>query len=153
LTGTGMAFPWEVLHNAPLASGNIVEDMQLGLDLALAGRSPMFCGTARVRSELPATSGAADSQRTRWIHGHLNTLTRQAPRLLAAAVGRGRPDLFGLALEVSVPPLSLLLLAGALAAGILTVGALLGGPTLPAVIAVSGGVLATAALFFAWLRF
>src|SRR5688572_3435370 len=37
LTGTGMAFPWQIIRDAPLASGNIVEDMQLGLDLAVAG--------------------------------------------------------------------------------------------------------------------
>ena len=86
LTGTGMAFPWNLLDGAPLASGNIVEDMQLGIDVALAGRPPVFCGEARVRSELPASSGAAATQRTRWIHGHLTTLTTQAPRLLAAAV-------------------------------------------------------------------
>src|SRR5262249_47935877 len=28
LTGTGMAFPWNVISDAKLASGNIVEDMQ-----------------------------------------------------------------------------------------------------------------------------
>jgi cellulose synthase/poly-beta-1,6-N-acetylglucosamine synthase-like glycosyltransferase len=153
LTGTGMAFPWELLHNAPIASGNIVEDMQLGIDLALAGRPPMFCATAQVRSELPATSRAAASQRTRWIHGHLTTLTTQAPRLLATAVRRGRPALLGLALEVSVPPLSLLVLAGLLALALLTVGALFGGPALPAVIAASAGVLTASALLFTWARF
>jgi cellulose synthase/poly-beta-1,6-N-acetylglucosamine synthase-like glycosyltransferase len=153
LTGTGMAFPWELLRRAPLASGNIVEDMQLGIDLALAGRPPLYCGAARVRSELPATSGAAASQRTRWIHGHLTTLTTQAHRLLAAAVRRGRPVLLGLALEVGVPPLSLLVLAGLLASTVLTVGALLGGPALPALIAVSGGVLMASALLLTWARF
>jgi cellulose synthase/poly-beta-1,6-N-acetylglucosamine synthase-like glycosyltransferase len=153
LTGTGMAFPWELLHGAPLASGNIVEDMQLGLDLAIAGASPMFCGSARVRSELPATSGAATSQRTRWIHGHLTTLTTQAPRLFAAAARHGRLDLLGLALEVSVPPLSLLVLAGTVAAVALTVGWLLGGPALPALITISAGLWTALILLLAWARF
>jgi glycosyltransferase involved in cell wall biosynthesis len=43
LTGTGMAMPWAVVRDAPLASGNIVEDMQLGLDLAVAGHSSRRC--------------------------------------------------------------------------------------------------------------
>jgi cellulose synthase/poly-beta-1,6-N-acetylglucosamine synthase-like glycosyltransferase len=30
LMGTGMAFPWDVLREAPLASGHIVEDLRLG---------------------------------------------------------------------------------------------------------------------------
>src|SRR5205085_11222499 len=42
LTGSGMAVPWAILRNAPLASGNIVEDMRLGIDLALAGHPPLF---------------------------------------------------------------------------------------------------------------
>ncbi len=32
--GTGMAFPWPLIRDAPLAIGHLVEDMQLGLDLA-----------------------------------------------------------------------------------------------------------------------
>src|SRR5262249_40924710 len=46
LTGTGMAMPWAAVRDAPLASGNIVEDMQLGLDLAVAGHLPRFCPEA-----------------------------------------------------------------------------------------------------------
>jgi hypothetical protein len=43
LMGTGMAFVWPQLAGAPLASGHLVEDMQLGLDLAAAGAPPRFC--------------------------------------------------------------------------------------------------------------
>ena len=108
LTGSGMAFPWQVLHSAPLASGNIVEDMQLGLDLALAGHPPQLCAEARVDGVLPSGRDAAYRQRTRWEHGHLRTLLTQVPRLLGAAVRRCRLDLLALALELSVPPLSVL---------------------------------------------
>jgi hypothetical protein len=41
--GTGMAFPWHVIAAAPLASGHLVEDLQLGVALALAGTPPLFC--------------------------------------------------------------------------------------------------------------
>ena len=37
LYGTGMAFPWSVISTVFLANGNIVEDMQLAIDLAIAG--------------------------------------------------------------------------------------------------------------------
>jgi cellulose synthase/poly-beta-1,6-N-acetylglucosamine synthase-like glycosyltransferase len=110
LTGTGMAFPWNVLKNAPLASGNIVEDMQLGLDLAIAKTPPMFCEDARVTGTLPDIASAVVSQRTRWEHGHLQTLMQQVPRLLLAAFEQRRLDLLGLALEVSIPPLTMLVL-------------------------------------------
>ena len=96
LTGAGMAFPWALLRGAALAHGNIVEDMQLGLDLAAAGCPPRFCPEARVRSEFPSSRKAAAGQRTRWEHGHLQTLLRQAPRLAAAALLRRRLDLLGL---------------------------------------------------------
>jgi cellulose synthase/poly-beta-1,6-N-acetylglucosamine synthase-like glycosyltransferase len=151
LTGSGMAFPWELLRAASLASGNLVEDMQLGIDLALAGRAPVFCPDAMVRSELPAGHVAATSQRTRWIHGHLRTLVTQAPQLLAAALLRRRPDLLAFAMELSVPPLSLLVLGGALALATLSAGWLFGGPGLPAAAATAVGTAGLAALFVAWL--
>jgi hypothetical protein len=43
LMGTGMAFPWDIIRSAELASGFIVEDLKLGLDLADAGHPPVFC--------------------------------------------------------------------------------------------------------------
>ena len=43
LTGTGMAFPWSVIREVSLASSNIVEDMQMSLDLAIAG-TPFLAG-------------------------------------------------------------------------------------------------------------
>lgn len=110
LTGSGMAFPWPVIQNAPLASGHLVEDMQLGLDLAVAGHAPVFCERALVTSEFPSSDEGLSSQRTRWEHGHLGTIQSQLPRLLAQAVRQRRTGLLGLALDLSVPPLSSLIL-------------------------------------------
>lgn len=110
LMGTGMALPWPVLRRAPLASGNIVEDLQLGVDLALAGSPPLLCAEAVVRSWFPSSVDAANSQRTRWEHGHIATLTSQVPRLVVAACRQRRPVLLAIAAELAVPPLSLLLL-------------------------------------------
>jgi cellulose synthase/poly-beta-1,6-N-acetylglucosamine synthase-like glycosyltransferase len=149
LTGAGMAFPWEVLRPAPLASGHIAEDTQLSVDLARAGHPPQFCCQARLDSVLPSGRDAAYRQRTRWEHGHLRILLTQVPRLLASAVRRGRPALLGLALELSIPPLSVLgLLYLATACMWFVVRSPLSGLVLG-----SEALLAGAAVLAAWARF
>ncbi|HMC10455.1 MAG TPA: glycosyltransferase family 2 protein [Pirellulaceae bacterium] len=111
LTGTGMALPWRLAQRAKLAAGNVVEDMQLGIDLALAGQPPMFLPEARVDSPLPQQRAAARTQRTRWEHGHLKTILKQTPRLLGLAIKHRRIDLAWLALDLAIPPLALLVVA------------------------------------------
>ena len=54
LMGTGMAFPWDVICTADLASGHIVEDLKLGLELTAGGWPPLFCPSAVVSSAFPA---------------------------------------------------------------------------------------------------
>src|SRR5947207_6900556 len=126
LTGTGMALPRSVLRHVSLASGNLVEDMQLGLDLALAGCAPKLCLDAQVIGRLPSDTQAALGQRRRWEHGHLRTILVQVPRLLCLGLVRLRPAAWAMALDLIVPPLSHLLVLLLLAAGSL---ALLAGVT------------------------
>src|SRR5207237_10906241 len=64
LMGTGMAFPWEIIARMPLATANLVEDMQLGLDLSVHGSPPSLCLEARVQGQLPSGRRAATTQRT-----------------------------------------------------------------------------------------
>jgi glycosyltransferase involved in cell wall biosynthesis len=111
LTGTGMAFPWKVITDINVAHGNIVEDMQLGIDCTLVGFPPMLCEQAIVYSDFPEQgSEAEDTQRIRWEHGHLITIIQQVPKLITLAIIRKDWRLFGLALDIGVPPLSLLVL-------------------------------------------
>ncbi len=110
LMGTGMAFPWVVIDKAELASDHIVEDLKLGIDLAKQGTPPLFCPEAEVISYFPASEEGVASQRTRWVHGHLGMIVSEAPGLLATGILRGKPGLIALALDLSVPPLSLLTL-------------------------------------------
>jgi cellulose synthase/poly-beta-1,6-N-acetylglucosamine synthase-like glycosyltransferase len=153
LLSNGCAFPWTRLRYAPLATGNVVEDMKLSLDLAIAGKSPRYCPEARVSSEAPRGSHAVQTQRRRWEHGHLRTLLTQSPRLFMEAVRQRRVDLFGLALELSVPPLSLLFLIW----GIACLGALLwwgwGGNVLPAAVLACAGCATLLAILAAWVKF
>lgn len=109
LTGTGMAFPWALIKDASFGGDNLVEDMQLGIDLAIAGAGPVLCAEALVYSE-SAPDTAAVEQRTRWEHGHLNTIRTQSVRLFREAFKQKRWDLFVLGLEVSVPPLAMLVM-------------------------------------------
>lgn len=153
LTGTGMAFPWEVIHHSPLASGNIVEDMQLGLDLAIQGYAPLFCGEAKVVGHLPSQNKAATSQRTRWEHGHLQTLLTQCPRLLKASVRTGRYDLLAIALDLLIPPLSLLMMLWGLGFLITGIGIWVGLTPLPFVVMILQGLLIFISIYLGWFAF
>lgn len=110
LTGSGMAFPWGLLEQAPAMGSYLVEDMLLGIELALRGKPPLFCPEASIESELPVDGQAQQGQRRRWEHGHLNTLLEQGPRLLREGWKRRDLQLVGLGLDLLVPPLSLLVL-------------------------------------------
>ncbi len=124
-----MACPWELFELVDLETDCIVEDMELGV-------------------ALPQRDDAAKSQCTRWEHGHIETILRYVPRLLAKGVRTGRIDLIALGLDLAVPPLSLLVImiltTGALGAG----SWLVGGSMVPGVlsaaqlVAVAIGVVA-----------
>ncbi|MBX2805689.1 MAG: glycosyltransferase family 2 protein [Hyphomicrobiales bacterium] len=111
LMGTGMAFPWDILVKARLGTDNIVEDIALGLELAESGRAPLFLPAARVLSTFPESAEGQNTQRARWERGHLNIIARQVPSLLARAAANGNLNLFTLAADIAVPPLTFLLFA------------------------------------------
>lgn len=110
LMGTGMAFPWECISTATLATGHIVEDLKLGIDLARAGTPPLFCPEALVTSDFPISSEGVQSQRTRWEHGHLSVIFSEAPRLFLNSLAALNVNSIAMALDLSVPPLTLLTL-------------------------------------------
>lgn len=155
LMGTGMAFPWPLISGARLANSELVEDMKLGIDLALAGHPPVFCAEALVTSRFPDSAAAAVSQRTRWEHGHLGMIQAEAPRLFVRAVLRGNLKLFGLALDLAVPPLALLvallLLVFAVSGGLFLAGSSLW-PLLLACLALGSLSLALLLAWLAWGR-
>jgi cellulose synthase/poly-beta-1,6-N-acetylglucosamine synthase-like glycosyltransferase len=111
LMGTGMAFPWELVKSANLANASIVEDMQLGIDLALDRHPPLFFPDVTVSSVFPEAAAAEQSQRTRWEHGHLTMIVKSFPTLFAKGLFRGDVKLLGLAMDLSVPPVALLVLS------------------------------------------
>ena len=65
LMGTGMAFPWATLATASLASASIVEDMQLGLDLAASGSPPWYLRRCARHQRLPCAAPRRPSRSAR----------------------------------------------------------------------------------------
>lgn len=153
LMGSGMAFPWQAVVDGRLASGHLVEDLKLGLELAEAGSAPLFCPTAGVSSVFPASAAGVEGQRRRWEHGHLSVLLSHGPRLLVRALARADAGAFALSLDLLVPPVALLaLLVGAVWLLDLVSSSVLGS-SLPFICgSVTLGVL-LASVLLAWLRF
>jgi glycosyltransferase involved in cell wall biosynthesis len=153
LTGSGMAFPWSLIQSAELASGHIVEDMKLGLDLARAGAAPLYCPDALILSEFARGAAGADAQRTRWEHGHLVVILAEVPRLLWNGIRHLRLGSLVLAAEVAVPPLALLAAMVAVS-GIVSVGALIFADDRSAVVlSAAAAALLLAAVMLGWWRF
>uniref|UniRef100_Q07SN4 Glycosyl transferase, family 2 n=1 Tax=Rhodopseudomonas palustris (strain BisA53) TaxID=316055 RepID=Q07SN4_RHOP5 len=151
LMGTGMAFPWNVIESAELASGSIVEDMKLGLDLAVSGKAALFCPAALVTSEFPSSQAAAQQQRRRWEHGHIG-LIRTAPALLWLGATRRNIELVALALDLAIPPLVLLGVM-LMTITIISAGSVLFGFTPKAtLIAAAGLMVYLTALVISWWR-
>jgi cellulose synthase/poly-beta-1,6-N-acetylglucosamine synthase-like glycosyltransferase len=113
LMGSGMAFPWAQIRAVTINHKHLAEDYKLGIDLALAGHPGVFCPEAVVTSYFPVNKVVEGVQRTRWEHGHLRLIQEEFVRLLHAAIHRRDPGLLGLALDLAVPPLALLVMASA----------------------------------------
>jgi cellulose synthase/poly-beta-1,6-N-acetylglucosamine synthase-like glycosyltransferase len=153
LYGTGMAFPWSVIRSVSLASGHIVEDMKLSLDLTLAGYRPTLCLKATVKAYLPTQPQAAKSQRTRWEHGQLQVMKAYIPTLFKEAISQRRLDLFVSLLDLCIPPLSLVVISwvGLMATSIVSL--VLGASWLPFAIAAIAGCCFFSAILLAWAGF
>ncbi len=153
LTGTGMAFPWRVIRMAPPTEGHLVEDMVMGLDLARLGHAPLLCPDAYVTSELPERAEAAHTQRRRWEHGHLATLLEHGPSLFLQGLTQARFGLVALALDLAVPPLSLLLMLVLATLGFALIVPWLGASWLPAQLAALCVVFMVSGVLSAWLAY
>jgi cellulose synthase/poly-beta-1,6-N-acetylglucosamine synthase-like glycosyltransferase len=153
LMGSGMAFPWASVARADLATGHIVEDARLGIDLARAGAPPLFCPEALVTSVFPTSDDGIKSQRTRWEHGHLGLMLKDAPRLLLHSLAPLNVNSLVLALDLSVPPLALLIL--------LVIAVCLSSAALyicyqtvfPLAIAATVALMIALSVLLAWMRF
>jgi cellulose synthase/poly-beta-1,6-N-acetylglucosamine synthase-like glycosyltransferase len=118
LTGTGMAFPWAVFATAPLATGDIAEDLGLGIALTRNGVRPQLVSEALVRSRA-ATMRDSAAQRRRWEHGFLANALDHAFPMLLSGLFNGSRSIIALGLHLMVPPLALLFLVASAALAVL----------------------------------
>jgi cellulose synthase/poly-beta-1,6-N-acetylglucosamine synthase-like glycosyltransferase len=153
LMGTGMIFPWRLILAAHLGHGNLVEDLQLGLDLAEIGHAPNFYPFVVGTSEFPHTKTGTESQRQRWIQGHVRMMARDLPGRFARAVRTRNWNLLTLTLDMAVPPFSMLLFIAVIV--LIAAGAffLLVGIAGPLVVAGLNLIALLCAVFLAWTKF
>ena len=153
LTGSGMAFPWSVISQISLAGSKTTDDMQLTVDLALAGSTPVFCPEALVIGRLMKDENA-QSQRSRWEHGHLEMILVEVPRLIKGFLKTGNLTALGLALDIFIPPLSLLAMAWmAIAIAIWLATIFTSISALPVIIITVAGGFLFAGVMLAWVKF
>ncbi len=152
LTGSGMAFPWSVINRVSLVGAINADDTKLTVDLALTGVLPMYCEKALVVGRL-MESEDAQSQRTRWEHGHLQMILTEVPRLLKGFWQQRRLALLVLALDIAVPPMSLLVMLWVVMTAIATLAIIFGASSLPALMLSVTGVGLLSVLLLIWSKF
>lgn len=106
LRGNGMAFTREALRACPYHAHSLAEDVEYGVELALAGVPVRFVPEARVSSDMPTDGRAARSQRSRWEKGRLELARRYLGPLLRRARQERSPMLLDLAADLLIPPLA-----------------------------------------------
>jgi cellulose synthase/poly-beta-1,6-N-acetylglucosamine synthase-like glycosyltransferase len=120
LRGNGMAFAVQTLREVPHDAFSIVEDVEYGIRLGLAGHRVWSAGDAEVLGAMVSSERASRSQRSRWEGGRMALARQHAGRLLREGLRRPSLTLLDLAFDVLVPPLSYVGLAtlfGAAGAG------------------------------------
>lgn len=153
LMGAGMAFPWAIIRKAAIASGSIVEDLKLGLELAAANHPPLFYPLAFVRSRFAASPEGAKIQRQRWEQGHIEMIRRNVPPLIRIAHTQKNLGLLALTLDLLVPPLSLLCILAVLMVLIAAFAALCGLSAAALVISLFNLLAFAFATYLAWSKF
>jgi cellulose synthase/poly-beta-1,6-N-acetylglucosamine synthase-like glycosyltransferase len=153
MTGSGMAFPWRTIETLKLADGHLAEDMKMGLELAVAGAAPAFCEGAVVLSPFPQTVAGLQTQRRRWIGGHI-ALISAALASIPASLARGNGKALMAAIATAVPPLTLLL-GLLLGAALLTIGTTfaLGLGMLPVALSIVNLIVFLGSTASAWFAF
>ncbi|SEH18219.1 Glycosyltransferase, catalytic subunit of cellulose synthase and poly-beta-1,6-N-acetylglucosamine synthase [Sphingopyxis sp. YR583] len=152
LFGTGMAFSWPLFARLPLATGDVVEDLSLGLWLAKKGIKVGMDDEALVTSA-PASLESSRAQRSRWEHGFLRTAAKQGLPLFLRGLAKASRNLMTLGAHLMVPPLALLMLLSSIAIAALVVIAAISETWVPAIFAGTAFAYACTLLTVAWWRY
>ena len=111
LRGNGMCFTRELLAEVPHDAFSVVEDVEYGIRLGERGYRVHYAGEAHVYGDMVASERASRSQRERWEGGRAQMAKRHAVPLLRRALAERNLLLADLAMDVLVPPLSVLVAA------------------------------------------
>jgi cellulose synthase/poly-beta-1,6-N-acetylglucosamine synthase-like glycosyltransferase len=142
LRGNGMAFASTLLREVPHDAFSVVEDLEYGVRLGLAGHRVEYAGEAQVFGQMVGSEHASRSQRRRWEGGRWVIAREHAPKLLAQGLRRRSLLLLDLAADLLVPPLTYVALAALFgftaAAGWIVVGHGAGWALAPWAVALAG---------------
>jgi 1,2-diacylglycerol 3-beta-glucosyltransferase len=108
LRGNGMCFQRDALRRVPHTSSSLVEDVEHGLQLGLAGVRIHYVQSTAVSGDMPSDSAASRSQRQRWEGGRALLRQQYAMVLLRAGMRQRSLMLLDLWADLLVPPLSAL---------------------------------------------
>lgn len=149
MTGSGMAIPWPLFETLDLATGNIVEDLAIGIEFVRRGVPPVFEEGATIWSS-PSSEAGTSTQRARWEGGFVGTARSLGLPLVSEGLRRGSFATLWMGLHLLTAPLTLLLLAN-LGCAILWGGLWLAGLALvPSLIAVGFALAIVLAVLAAW---
>lgn len=149
MTGSGMAIPWTLFGSLDLATGNIVEDLAIGIEFVRRGVPPVFEEGATIWSS-PSSEAGTSTQRARWEGGFVGTARSLGLPLVSEGLRRGSFATLWMGLHLLTAPLTLLLLAN-LGCAILWGGLWLARLALvPSLIAVGFALAIVLAVLAAW---
>ena len=108
LRGNGMCIARDVAARFAWNTDSLTEDYELHGRLLAAGIRTTFAPETSVRTQLPTSSAGAQTQSQRWERGRLETMRSTVPALLAQGFRTGSWASIDGALELLIPPFSIL---------------------------------------------
>jgi 1,2-diacylglycerol 3-beta-glucosyltransferase len=106
LKGTGMCFKASVVQQFGWDSFSLTEDVEYHVRLVTAGLRVAYAPEAIIWSAMPTSLKQSQSQQMRWERGRLELVSRHVPHLLWGTLRTRNMALFDAAMEILVPPLS-----------------------------------------------
>ncbi len=153
MTGTGMAYPWPVIKEKFKGTGDIVEDLAFTMRLVSDHCAPILVHEVSVHGEFPSSEDGAVNQRARWEHGSLTLARRMVLPMFLRAVTRANPRALAMALDLTIPPLTMLIVMSLIMV-ILGIGfALISGGWGPFIVALLGLSILFVTIILSWIGF
>jgi cellulose synthase/poly-beta-1,6-N-acetylglucosamine synthase-like glycosyltransferase len=113
LGGTGFCLAWSVVDGYQFEPRSVADDLELTMNLVMAGVRVSYCAETRTYDEKPVTLAEALRQRTRWLQGHNDVAFRWVGPIARAALTRPSIKCLDAALHL-LQPMRLLMAFGAL---------------------------------------